>query len=55
MFQQIATASSGAAFFGGFNKTSVIFKHPVNSFFDELGGVFAGASGEVPKADFLIR
>ena len=55
MLQQLTTLSSSTAFFHSFNEAHVIFEHPVNSFFDDLGCVFAGAGGEVPEAGFRIR
>jgi len=55
VFQQVASAGGGAAFFNGFDKARVVFQHAVHGFLHELGRILACAARNELEASFLIR
>jgi hypothetical protein len=55
MVQQIATAGSCASFFYCRDEMRVILQQPVHGFLNHVGGLFAGACGELMNLGFLLR
>jgi hypothetical protein len=55
VLQQVATAGGRAAFLHGFNEAGIVFQHSVDCFRNYLGGILAGAGGNLLKTSFFIR
>jgi hypothetical protein len=54
MFQQIATTGRNSSFLNGGDEARLILQQPVNGFFNQLFGVFAGAYGVLSETGFFL-
>ena len=55
MFEQLAAAGRGPAFFDGLDKPRIVFKHAVHGFHNELRGLSTSTRSEVLEPGFLLR
>jgi len=55
MLEQIPAAGRGASFLDSLDKTGLILQHSVDSFLDDLLGLFTGAGREIAEASLFFR